>query len=84
LTKPFWMSCEDLGCLQLLKDVRKFFMETVAFWISPVVQGLPARTAHADHKAQLENMADTWEQLAEARKKKLLSRGLNEDDGKEA
>jgi hypothetical protein len=42
-----------------------------------------ARTAHADHKDQLENMADTWEQLAEARKKKLLSGGLNEDEGKE-
>jgi hypothetical protein len=43
-----------------------------------------ARTSSSPtHKAQLENMAETWEQLAEARKKKLLTRGLTEDDGKE-
>jgi hypothetical protein len=42
-----------------------------------------ARAAVPHHKAQLENMAATWEQLAEARKKKLVSRGLDEDDGQE-
>jgi hypothetical protein len=40
-----------------------------------------ARTAQPSHKQQLENMADTWEQLAEARKKKLALRGLTEDEG---
>jgi hypothetical protein len=43
-----------------------------------------ARTSSSPtHKTQLENMAATWEQLAEARKKKLLARGLTEDDGRD-
>jgi hypothetical protein len=41
-----------------------------------------ARTATPAHKAQLENMAETWE-LAEARRKMLQARGLTEDDGQD-
>jgi hypothetical protein len=40
-----------------------------------------ARTATAARQAQLENMAETWEQLAEVRRKKLAQRGLVVDDG---
>jgi hypothetical protein len=40
-----------------------------------------ARTATATRQAQLENMAETWEQLAEVRRKKLAQRGLVVDDG---
>ena len=39
-----------------------------------------ARTASPTHKAQLENMAETWEQLADARRRKLTARGLSADD----
>jgi hypothetical protein len=41
-----------------------------------------ARNAHARHKAQLENMAVTWELLAESRKKILMARGLTQDDNR--
>jgi hypothetical protein len=42
-----------------------------------------ARTAHTEYKRQLEQMAATWEQLAEARKRQLDKRGLahDQDDG---
>lgn len=41
-----------------------------------------ARTAQADHRHQLEKMAETWEQLAETRRKQLdrRSQGTNLDD----
>ena len=39
-----------------------------------------ARTANPTHRAQLENMADTWEQLAAARKKQLSKEGKTEED----
>jgi hypothetical protein len=38
-----------------------------------------ARTALPQHRQQLENMAATWEQLAEARKRKLEKEGLPDD-----
>ncbi|WP_068020044.1 hypothetical protein [Rhodoplanes sp. Z2-YC6860] len=34
-----------------------------------------ARTAPVTHRTQLEQMAQTWEQLAEARRKQLLKQG---------
>jgi hypothetical protein len=40
-----------------------------------------ARTASAGRREQLENMADTWEQLAESGRRKLRSLGKTEDDG---
>jgi hypothetical protein len=40
-----------------------------------------ARTAPATHRAQLEQMAQTWDQLAAARKKQLEKQGKSEDDG---
>ena len=39
-----------------------------------------ARTASPAHRQQLEQMAETWEQLAEARKKALERRGLTDDE----
>ena len=36
-----------------------------------------ARSAPPGHRIQLEQMADVWEQLAEARKRKLEDRGLS-------
>ena len=39
-----------------------------------------ARTATATHRQQLENMAVTWEQLAEARKRQLAKEGKTEED----
>ena len=41
-----------------------------------------ARTAMPQHRQQLENMAATWEQLAEARKKQLKKDGNSEADAK--
>jgi hypothetical protein len=38
-----------------------------------------ARTASPTHKVQLEHMAETWEQLADARRRKLI-RGQSVDD----
>jgi hypothetical protein len=45
-----------------------------------------ARTATPEHKAMLEQMAETWDQLAEARKRQLDKRGVpyDQDDGSEA
>ena len=42
-----------------------------------------ARSATAEHKLQFEQMAATWEQLAEARKRQLDQRGIahDNDDG---
>lgn len=42
-----------------------------------------ARTAHPGHRVQLEQMADVWEELAEARKRQLERHGLSveEDTG---
>ncbi len=42
-----------------------------------------ARTALPGHRVQLEQMADVWEELAEARKRQLERRGLSveEDTG---
>jgi hypothetical protein len=40
-----------------------------------------ARTAQPAHREQLENMAATWEQLADVRKRQLLKLGKTEDDG---
>lgn len=39
-----------------------------------------ARTALTTHRVQLEDMAATWEQLAQARKSKLEKQGQTEDD----
>ena len=39
-----------------------------------------ARTAIPQHRQQLEQMAETWEQLAKARKRHLLTIGKTEDD----
>jgi hypothetical protein len=39
-----------------------------------------ARFASNSHRAQLEQMAQTWEQLAEARQRKLEKEGKTEDD----
>lgn len=39
-----------------------------------------AKTGSATQRAQLENMAVTWEQLAEARKRRLQKRGEVEED----
>jgi hypothetical protein len=45
-----------------------------------------ARTASAEHKIMLEQMAETWDQLAEARKRQLDKRGVpyDQDDGADA
>jgi hypothetical protein len=42
-----------------------------------------ARMAQPSHRAQLENMADTWDQLAAARRRKLekLGKPEDQDDG---
>jgi hypothetical protein len=39
-----------------------------------------ARTAPAAHRAQLEQMARTWEQLAESRKRRAKQKDVPEDD----
>jgi hypothetical protein len=39
-----------------------------------------ARVAQPTHRAQLEQMALTWEQLADARKKQLEKDGMSEAD----
>ena len=39
-----------------------------------------ARTARANHRAQLEQMAQTWDQLAAARKRQLEKQGKVGDD----
>ena len=39
-----------------------------------------ARTAQPTQRQQLEQMAETWEQLAEARKRQLKKEGKTEDD----
>jgi hypothetical protein len=39
-----------------------------------------ARTAPLSHRAQLIQMAETWEQLAEARKRQLGKLGKTEED----
>ena len=39
-----------------------------------------ARTAQPQHRVQLEDMAQTWEQLAEARRKQLERDGQSEND----
>jgi hypothetical protein len=39
-----------------------------------------ARVAQPTHRAQLENMATTWEQLAEARKQKLAQDGKTDEE----
>jgi hypothetical protein len=39
-----------------------------------------ARTALPTHRQQLEQMAETWEQLANARKRQLDRQGRSEDD----
>ena len=39
-----------------------------------------ARTALPNHRAQLQQMAATWEQLAEGRKKQLEKEGKTADD----
>jgi ferric-dicitrate binding protein FerR (iron transport regulator) len=38
-----------------------------------------ARTASPSHRQQLEQMAETWEQLAGARKHKLEKQGISEE-----
>ena len=42
-----------------------------------------ARTASPAHRVQLEQMAESWMELAEARKRRLEKRGKTEDDGEE-
>jgi hypothetical protein len=39
-----------------------------------------ARTVPPGHRAQLEQMADVWDQLAEARKRQLEKRGISADE----
>ena len=39
-----------------------------------------ARTASPSHRQHLEQMAETWEQLAEARKRKLEKHGKTAED----
>ena len=39
-----------------------------------------ARSASPSHKHQLEQMADVWEQLADARRRKLEKEGKSVDD----
>jgi hypothetical protein len=39
-----------------------------------------ARIGLKSHKHQLEQMAETWEQLAEARKRKLEKQGKSDND----
>jgi hypothetical protein len=39
-----------------------------------------ARVALPSHRAQLEQMAETWEQLAEVRKKQLEKEGKTAED----
>ena len=45
-----------------------------------------ARTATPEHKVMLEQMAETWEQLADVRRRQLDKRGVphEQDDGSEA
>jgi hypothetical protein len=45
-----------------------------------------ARSASPEHKVMLEQMAKTWDQLAEARRRQLDKRGVphDQDDGTEA
>ena len=42
---------------------------------------MAARTSTPSHRQQLINMAETWDQLAETRRRKLLRLGKAEDDG---
>ena len=42
-----------------------------------------ARVASAAHRLQLEQMAATWDQLAEARERQLAKEGKSEDDNGE-
>lgn len=39
-----------------------------------------ARTASPSHRAQLENMAETWDQLAASRRRRLSALGKTEDE----
>lgn len=39
-----------------------------------------ARTAPPTHRQQLEQMAETWEQLAQARKRQLERQGKSDED----
>ncbi len=39
-----------------------------------------ARTAPPSHRQQLEQMAETWEQLADARKRQLVKQGRTEEE----
>ena len=39
-----------------------------------------ARTAPPAHRQQLEQMAETWEQLADPRKRQLEKQGKSDDD----
>jgi hypothetical protein len=39
-----------------------------------------ARTAMPTHRQQLEQMASTWEQLAQARKRQLEKQGKTDDE----
>ena len=43
-----------------------------------------ARTALPSHRQQLEQMATTWEQLADARKRQLARQGKSEDEDERA
>jgi hypothetical protein len=43
-----------------------------------------ARTAQPAHRAQLEEMAQTWDKLAEARKHQLAKEGKTEEDDEPA
>jgi hypothetical protein len=42
-----------------------------------------ARTAQPAQREQLIHMAETWEQLAEARRRELAKQGKTEEDGDE-
>jgi len=39
-----------------------------------------ARTAMNSHKLQLEKMAETWEQLAESRKRQMAKEGRSDEE----
>jgi hypothetical protein len=45
-----------------------------------------ARTALPEHKTMLERMAQTWDEMAEVRKRQLDQRGIpyDQDDGTDA
>jgi len=48
--------------------------------MAPISYVRLARTAQPFHRQQLEQMAETWEQLAKARRQQLVRQGKTEED----